>query len=129
MRAIVLRDFPYSNDGIHVETLAKGVIFECRSDLWAGLLAEKYIAPAPEEVIPTLENDPQPATNELPADVQALVMAADEAEARAAKAREEAKSKPKGEKSAAFEAVKALDEAAAAARAAADKALAAVSAG
>lgn len=120
MRAIVLRDFPYSSDGIRIEMLKKGVVFECRSDLSAGLLAEKYIAEAPGEVALTPKSD-------FPVDVQALVNAADAAEKAAAAAREEAKSKPKAEKQAAFQAVNALDDTAAAARAAADEAIAALS--
>jgi hypothetical protein len=121
MRAIVLRDFPYSKDGIHIETLTKDAIFECRSDISAGLLAEKYIAEAPEDAVLTAKTD-------LPDDVLALVTAADEADLLAKNAREEAKSKPKDEKQAAFKAVKALDEAAAAARTVADDAIAALSA-
>jgi hypothetical protein len=117
MRAIVLKEFPYSHDGMKIEQLPEGTVFECRGDIYSGLKAEKFVDAVVDE--PLTEKKV-----ELPPEIQALIDAAEAAEAAAAEARDAAKKAKPADKQAAFAAAKELDEKSAAARKAADEALA-----
>jgi hypothetical protein len=50
MRCTVLKAFPYSHDGIHIEDLAEGVSRDMREDLVPGLIAEGFVKRDPAEL-------------------------------------------------------------------------------
>ena len=53
MKALILKPFAYSADGVRVCELGRDEVVEIRDDLAAGLVAEGFIAAAPADDSPT----------------------------------------------------------------------------